>query len=458
MKARLFVLLLAGFATASPAQNRPGAAPPDRYTLVHAGTLLAVPGQPPQEKMTVVVRNDRVLAVGSGFLTPEAAGVPAGASVQVVDLSNRFVLPGLMDAHVHLFHEPNFSRRRSTRGDRYPTVPNTPGTGAEGGVNAMVYARRTLAAGFTTVRDVGSDDQSVFAARDAINAGRMIGPRILVSGSIVSVTGGHGDSVPWAESGDPNARMHDATCDGPMECRKVVRFLWKIGADVIKFTSSSGIEADNGKGREIFPDEIEAIVSTAHLLGLKAATHAYSAETIKQAVRAGVDSIEHGFLVDDEGLAMMKKAGTWLVPTLSASYPPPIFHIPDPPTVKLRNEYRAFERAYATGVKIAFGTDAGTFAHGSNAKEFDLMVRFGMKPMDAIYCATVSTAALFGLAADIGTLEKGKVADIVAVEGNPLEQISVLHKIDFVMKDGRVAKHDGQMTEPFTYPEQDFSL
>jgi imidazolonepropionase-like amidohydrolase len=322
----------------------------------------------------------------------------------------------------------------------------------------MVFARRTLAAGFTTVRDVGSDDESVFAARDAINSGRMVGPRILVSGSAVSVTGGHGDSVPWADTGNEEARTRDATCDGPMECRKMVRTLWKIGADVIKFTASSGIETNDGKGQEIFPDEIEAIVSTAHLLGLKAATHAYSALTIKQAVKAGVDSIEHGFLVDDEGLQMMKKAGTFLVPTLSASYPPPIFKIPDPPSVKLRNEYRAFERAYAMGVKIAFGTDAGTFTHGTNAKEFDLMVKFGMKPMDALYCATVSTAALFGLSADIGTLENGKVADLIAVEGSPLEQISVLHKIDFVMKGGQVAKRDGRMTEGFSYPEPDFGI
>jgi len=199
-------------------------------------------------------------------------------------------------------------------------------------------------------------------------------------------------------------------------------------------------------------DEIQAIVSTAHLVGLKAAVHAYSAVAIKDAVRAGVDSIEHGFLLDDEGITLMKKAGTFLVPTLSASYPPPIFRIPDPPSVKLRNEYRAFERAYAAGVKIAFGTDAGTFTHGTNAKEFDLMVGFGMPPMDAIRSATVMTAELFGISADAGALEPGKLADVLAVRGNPLENIAVLHQIDFVMKSGRVAKQDGRMTEPFTYP------
>ena len=447
-------LLLPTLAVAQPAPGgtAPGStAPTDRYLLIHAGTLLAVPGTNPQRQMTVVVKNDRIAAIEKGYLT-EAAGAVPGALVQVQDLSDRCVLPGLMDAHVHLEHEPSFSRRRTERGDRYPPGPGEPGSGAEGAVNAMVYARRTLNAGFTTVRDLGSDDQSVFAVRNAINAGRMIGPRILVSGSAIAVTGGHGDSTPMERTGDHAARLEDGTCDGPVECRKAVRYLYKLGADVIKFTATGGFGSNTGLEPQLFPDEIQAIVSTAHLVGLKAAVHAYSPIAIKDAVRAGVDSIEHGFLLDDEGIAMMKKAGTFLVPTLSASYPPPIFRIPDPPSVKLRNEYRAFERAYAAGVKIAFGTDAGTFAHGDNAKEFDLMVGFGMRPMDAIRSATVVTADLFGISAEAGTLEPGKLADIVAVRGNPLEDITVLRQIDFVMKSGRVAKQDGHMTEPFTYP------
>ncbi len=440
------LVLASVVALAQPAPGGGGRPPPaDRYALIHAGTLLAVPGSKAQQQMTVIVKNDRVAAIAPGFLTAPPDAAP-GSTVEVIDLSDRFVMPGLMDAHVHLQSEPSFSRRRTERGDRNPPTP------AEGAVNAMVYARRNLAAGFTTVRDLGSDDQAVFAVRNAINAGRMIGPRILLAGSSIAVTGGHGDGTPMDSTGDPTARITDGTCDGPLECRKAVRFQYKLGADVIKFTSTGGFGSNTGLDPQLFPDEIEAIVSTAHLHGLKAAAHAYSPVAIKDAVRAGVDSIEHGFLLDDEGIRMMKKAGTFLVPTLSASYPPPIFRIPDPPSVKLRNEYKAFERAYAAGVKIAFGTDAGTFAHGTNAKEFDLMVGFGMTPMDALRSATVVTADLFGISAEAGTLEAGKLADVVAVKGDPLDQISVMRQIDFVMKSGRVAKRDGAMTEPFAYP------
>lgn len=433
--------------TAAQAGGHRGASPstPDRFVVLHTGTLLAVPGEQPQSDMTIVIRNDRIVRIDKGFLTADALGAAAGASIEIIDLSDRFVLPGLMDAHVHLRQEPSRARRRTERGDRDEPTP------AQMAVNAMIFARRNLAAGFTSVRDVGSNDQSVFAARDAINQGRMIGPRILVSGSALAATGGHGDSISMENTGLPGARLADGTCDGPIECRKAVRYQYKLGADLIKFTSTGGFGSNTGLDPQLFVDEIQAIVETAHLLGMKATTHAYSAVAIKDAIRAGVDSIEHGFLLDDEAIKMMKKNGVWLVPTISASYPPPIFNVPDPESVRLRNEHRAFERAHAAGVKIAFGTDAGTFKHGTNAKEFELMVGFGMSEMDAIYSATVSTAQLFGIAEDTGTLEPGKLADIIAVAGNPLNDISKLREIDFVMKSGRIAKQKAKMTEPFSY-------
>lgn len=436
-----------GLAASGSTALAAGKASPDHYVLIHAGTLLAVPGRPVERQMTIVVRNDRIQGVDKGYTDPATLHGSADATVEVVDLRDRFVLPGLMDAHVHLAMEPTFGRHRTERGDRNPP------TGAQLAVNALIHARRSLAAGFTTLRDLGSDDTSVFAVRNAINDGRIIGPRILVAGSALAVTGGHGDSLPIDTTGDAQARLRDGTCDGPYECREAVRFQYKLGADIIKFTSTGGFASNTGLDPQFFPDEIEAIVSTAHLLGLKAAAHAYSPIAIRQAVRAGVDSIEHGFLVDDEGLGLMKKAGTYLVPTLSASYPPPIFRIPDPESVRIRNEHKAFERAYAAGVKIAFGTDAGTFTHGDNAKEFGLMVRFGMSPMDALRSATVATADLFGISADAGTLEPGKLADLIALAGNPLDDVGTLLDVDFVMKSGRIAKRDGRMIEPFSYPK-----
>jgi len=449
MKNVVAILLLSVFmitAVAQPAGMR-GAhqKKPDHFFLIHAGTLLAMPGENPQKEMTVVVRNERIDRIVAGFMAADALGDAADAQVEVIDLSDRFVLPGLMDAHVHLRQEPSRSRGRKERGDRLEPTP------AQMAVNAMVFARRNLAAGFTSLRDVGSNDQSVFAVRDAINQGRMIGPRILVSGSSVAVTGGHGDSIPMDSTGSPSARLADGTCDGPYECRRAVRYQYKLGADLIKFTSTGGFGSNTGLDPQLHFDEMQAIIETAHLLGMKATTHAYSAVAIKDAVRAGVDSIEHGFLLDDEAITMMKKNGVFLVPTISASYPPPMFNIPDPPSVKLRNEHAAFERAYAAGVKIAFGTDVGTFKHGTSAKEFEMMVGFGMSEMDAIHSATVSTAELFGIAAEAGTLEPGKLADIIAVTNDPLADISILRDIDFVMKSGAIAKRDGRMTEPFTY-------
>ncbi|MBL8644165.1 MAG: amidohydrolase family protein, partial [Rhodospirillaceae bacterium] len=438
------IAALVGLTSTAWAQGRPGQdAPPDRYTIIHAGTLLAVPGEPAQKEMTVVVKNDRVDRTVTGYATAASLSLPE--TTTVIDLKERFVLPGLMDAHVHLRSQPSdFARGQGVRRGRATPLP------ADMAVNAMIYARRTINAGFTTVRDLGSDDQSVFAVREAINTGRMVGPRILASGAALSATGGHADGS--VVTGDQlTARLMDGVCDGPDECMRAVRFQHKLGADLIKFTATGGFASTQTFEQQLFFPEMKAIIDAAHQLDMRVAVHAYTPNAIADAVKAGANSIEHGFFVDDATLKLMKEKGTFLVPTLSAAYPPPFLGIKDPPSVRMRNEAKAFERAYARGVKIAFGTDAGTFNHAENAKEFGYMIEFGMTPMDAIKAATVMTADLFGLK-DVGTLKPGNVADIIAVAGDPLSDVKTLQAVDFVMKSGTVAKRNGAIIDGFSYP------
>lgn len=435
-----FLLMAAVVAASSPSlgQGRPGQdAAQQPATVLHIGTLLTVPGKPARQNVSVIVRGSKVEQIADGFVSVEGA--------TTVDLKDHFALPGLMDAHVHVRSQPSdFARGQGLRRGRLQPLPS------DLAVNALLYARRNLAAGFTTLRDLGSDDQSVFAARDAINAGRMVGPRILASGPALSATGGHADTS-TLEGDQTNARLFDGVCDGADECMRAVRFVHKLGANVIKFTATGGFSSTQTFEQQLFLPEMKAIVESAHQLNMKVAVHAYTANAIADAVEAGADSIEHGFFVDDATLKKMKAKGTFLVPTLSAAYPPPFLGIKDPPSVRMRNEARAFERAHAMGVRIAFGTDAGTFNHGENAKEFDYMVEFGMTPAEAIRAATVMTAELFGLA-DAGTVEPGKLADIIAVKGNPLEDVKALRDVSFVMKSGQVAKTGGTMLDGFRYP------
>lgn len=449
MKTHLMTFaVVAGLATLSLsssaiAQGRPGQEPADRFTVIYAGTLLAVPGEPAQKEMTVVIKNDRVDRTVKGYATAVDLGIPGTA--KTIDLKNHFVLPGLMDAHVHLRSQPSdFSRGQGIRRGRATPLPS------DMAINAMIYSRRTLNAGFTTVRDLGADDQSVHAARDAINTGRMVGPRILSAGSSISATGGHADTS-TVDGDQTRARLMDGVCDGVDECMTAVRFQHKLGSDVIKFTATGGFSSTQTFEQQLFFPEMKAIIDAAHQLDMKVAVHAYTPNAIADAVKAGADSIEHGFFVDDATLKLMKERGTFLVPTLSAAYPPPFLGIKDPPSVRMRNEAKAFERAYARGVKIAFGTDAGTFNHAENAKEFAYMTEFGMTPMDAIKSATVMTADLFGLK-DVGTLKPGNLADVIAVQGDPLADIKALQAVDFVMKSGTVAKQNGEMLDGFSYP------
>jgi imidazolonepropionase-like amidohydrolase len=433
-------------ATAADAQSLRTGAAGNTWTLIHAGTLIATPGATPSKRQTLVVRNDRIERIVPGFLTVAEAGLD-GTAVEVVDLGDHYVLPGLMDAHVHL--------ARATGAFRGPQVgrgmqSEPPGRAA---VNALINARLSLAAGFTALRDVGSEDQGVFAVRDAIDKGYVLGPTIVAAGPIVSVTGGHGDS---GEAGaSPAERARHGVCDGEDECRRQVRHHRKMGADLIKISATGGFSDQTGLDQQMTFAEMKTIVDAARLLGMKVAAHAYAADAIREAVRAGVSSIEHGYLLDDEGIRLMKANGTFLVPTLTIAEPPSIarrFMGPgEAPSVTLRNQHAAFERAYKAGVRIALGTDCGIYPHGRNADEFTEMVRLGMSTGDALRAATVEAADLLGIGADTGSLAPGKRADIIAVSDDPLARIEALRAVDFVMKSGRVAKRDGRMSEEMRF-------
>lgn len=436
----LLVLLAHSTAAGAQAGSRSETATPAEWVIIHAGTVLAVPGEPPRERQTIVVKNDRIERIAAGFLQPRDVGGGVPLDTSVIDLADHFVLPGLMDAHVHLMRATGaFAARFNQR-----LLDEKPG---EGTVNAFVNARLSLAAGFTTLRDVGSDGESVFAVRNAIRAGKILGPTIFAAGPLISVTGGHGDRV--LDAGNPTQRLHGGLCDSPAECRLQVRYHRKLGADLVKITATGGFSDQTGLDQQMSLEEMQAVIATAHQRGLKVAVHAYAADAIRDAVRAGADSIEHGYLLDDEGIRMMKERGTFLVPTLMIAEPPAIarsFTGPgEPASVRLRNEKAAFERAYRAGVKIAMGTDCGIYPHGRNADELSRMVALGMSAADAIRAATVMTAELFGIGAEAGKLEAGRWADIIAVKRNPLADISALREVDFVMKAGRVAKHNGTM-------------
>ena len=441
---RLAILLAACvfgllFATGAGAQRK--AARGDDVRLIHAGRLLAIPGEAVRERRTIVVRNARIESIADGYLT--AADVAAGDDdrVAVIDWREYFVMPGLMDAHVHLaVATGSYAARTRGRSNVYAEPGNST-------VNALINARLNLAAGFTTVRDLGSGPYAVYAVRDAIAAGKFAGPDIIAAGPSISVTGGH---TRFAPSADPDVRARTGICDGADECRRLTRHLEKQGADVIKFKSTGGFSSNTGLDQHMFQAEMKAIIDAAHQRGLRVTTHAYDAGAIRDAVEAGVDSVEHGYKLDAAGVRLMKENGAFLVPTLTVARPPSIAmrFLPkdeEPLSIRIRNEHRAFERAYEAGVSIAFGTDAGMYPHGRNADEFITMVKLGMQPMDALRSATVVNAALFGMSDDKGTIESGKLADLIAVRGDPLADVSVMRDVDGVIKSGEPVKLNGEL-------------
>mgnify|MGYP002713160156 CR=1 FL=1 len=415
------------------------AEPSNPVRLIYAGTLLAVPGQPPESERTLVVKEGRIAAIKPGYLSAAEAGLEPG-SVEIIDLKDVFVLPGLMDMHTHLtlqLGDPRF---------RNPIQGHAILSDVEMALDAAYYAERTLNAGFTTVRNMGSWGREIFALRDAIEAGKIRGPRVLAAGAYISATSGHGDIHGMRES-VLAAFQPSGVCDGAAECRKAVRLQVKRGADVIKLTATGGASEDNGYREappELFDDELREIVSTAHSLGRKVGAHAHGTAGINAALRAGVDSVEHGTFLDKESVRLFKKTGAYLVPTLMLQdyFERGLNAMKTDLELQRRKAFLEqpdnVAMAYRAGVNIALGTDAGFFPHGENARELVWYVKIGMTEMEAIKTATVNAAALIGRSADLGTLEPGKLADLIAVPNNPLEDISALSHIAFVMKEGRV--------------------
>ncbi len=417
-----------------------GSSAPDRDVIaIRCGQLLAEPGQMPINNAIVIVKLGQIESVGDS-----TTQIPPDA--QIIDLSDQFVLPGLTDCHVHLSMEftPDIRMRTLQESD------------ADRAIRALENAHKTVLAGFTTVRDVGSGGDAVFAVRDAIESGRVHGPRILSSGEAITPTGGHGDDTNgFRDDLLPIPTPANGVADGVDACRRAVRQQVKRGADCIKLTATGGVLSNIGAGTEqqLFDDELRAIVETAHLLGKRVASHAHGTRGIKAAVRAGVDSIEHGTFLDDEAIQLMKEHGTYLVPTIIAGKT--VEHnaeIPGYYSAAVAAKARivgpviqeAFGRAQRGGVKVAFGTDAGVCAHGINAKEFEYMTEAGMSASDAIVSATLHAADLCGLAGRIGAIRPGMEADFIATRSSPIDDIAVLQDVRFVMRGGVVIKQDGE--------------
>jgi len=439
MKRALAGAVLGVFAIAAgiglaQAQSTPAAAP---LTYVQAGRLLADPaGGKVETGKTLVVQDGKVLRIEDGYTSAPGA--------KIVNLQDSFVLPGLIDSHVHLTGEngPNQRIERFTK------------TKSDLALDGAWYALKTLKAGFTTVADLGGPNESVFALRDAIKAGRIPGPRIIAAGSAISVHGGHGDPG----NGVPEDLVHvfrpSSVCSGADDCRRAVREQVRAGADIIKITATGGVLSPTAAGlaKQFSDEELKAIIEAAHSMGRKVTAHAHGVDGINAFLRAGGDSIEHGTYVDADSIKLLKASGGWLVPTLMAG--DFVFREASKPNTYLLPSQRdkaliagplmveMTRRAYAGGVRIAFGTDTGVSAHGDNAGEFALLVKAGFTPLDAIRSATVGAAEHFGLSALIGSLAPGKQADLIAVKGDPLTDVTELTRVRFVMRGGTVYRAD----------------
>ncbi|MGB4401216.1 MAG: amidohydrolase family protein [Daejeonella sp.] len=404
-----------------------------QQTFIQCGRLIDGKSSSVQTEMTIVVESNKIIDVRKGYQS-------GSANDKLINMRNQTVMPGFIDCHVHLSSETSknqYTEEFTLNDEDYA-------------LKAVKFSERTLMAGFTTVRDLGGI--VAISLRNAINQGDIKGPRILAAGKSIATTGGHADpsnGYSRALVGDPEAK--DGVINSPEEARKAVRQRYKESSDVIKITATGGVlsNAKDGAGAQFTEDEIRAVVSTAKDYGYRVAAHAHGAEGMKRAIRAGVSSIEHGTFMDDEVMVLMKQYGTYYVPTITAGksvadsakipgyYPPLVVPKAIATGPKIQS---TFATAFKAGVKIAFGTDAGVFAHGKNYKEFEYMVEVGMPAMDAIKSATVNAADLLGIFDRVGSIEKGKLADIIAVNGDPLKDIKVLSSMNFVMKEGVVYK------------------
>lgn len=407
-------------------------------TFVHVGRLLADPATGVvQRDKTLVIEGNQVVEVRDGFVSGD------GGEARIVDLRDSFVLPGLIDSHVHLTGQQNPNAR----------LEEVTQSNAEQAMVGARYARRTLMAGFTTVADLGGSNEAVFALRDAIRRGDVPGPRVIAAGSSVSVHGGHGDINGYRED-----VMHilspESVCSGVDDCMRAVRTQVRAGADIIKITATGGVLSNTaaGLGQQFSDGELAAIVGAAHRMGRRVTAHAHGVDGINAFLRAGGDSIEHGTYLDDESIRLFRREGTWLVPTLLAgdfvariASGPDNFFTPAQTAKALEAGPRMLDmvrRAHAGGVRIAFGTDSGVSAHGDNAQEFALLVRAGMTPLEAVQSATVGAAAHLRISQEAGRLAPGMPADLIAVTGDPLTDVTVLERVRFVMKGGVVYRAD----------------
>ena len=424
----LWLVLATGVAAQTAAA--PTTSPETGTTFVQVGRLLADPATGVvQRDKTLVITGNRIVEIRDGFV----------GQGNVVDLRDDFVLPGLIDSHVHLTGQQNPNGR----------LEEVTQSNAEQAMVGAGYARKTLMAGFTTVADLGASNEAIFALRDAVRRGDVPGPRIIAAGSAVSIHGGHGDINGFRED-----VMHllspESVCSGTDDCMRAVRLQVRSGADIIKITATGGVLSNTAAGlsQQFSDDELAAIVGAAHRMGRQITAHAHGVDGINAFLRAGGDSIEHGTYLDDESIRLFQREGTYLVPTLLAgdfvariASGPTNFFTPAQTAKALEAGPKMLDmarRAHDGGVRIAFGTDTGVSAHGDNAQEFALLVRAGLTPLEAIQAATVTAAAHLRISDQAGRIAVGMPADLVAVSGDPLTDVTALEDMDFVMKGGVV--------------------